>query len=1397
MLPHPLALQRTLRPLKRRVPAPVGQELDEEATAHRIARLGAAPQWWLPVLRPATERWLTLHLVHDCGPTMPVWRPLVRELNTALAQAGVFRTVELHRLAPDGTVHRAGSPEPHSDGRTVTLLVSDCMGPQWREGPAGSRWYRTLRRWATRMPVAVLQPLPERLWRTTALPTGTARIAAPSPAAPNSAYTVDSYAMDDLAAPVLPLPVLEPSPAWLTNWAELVSNRVKAQLTGSVGLLAPSPPPAPLDDDGLGDVERLSAEELVLRFRSLASPQAFRLAGHLAVGRPELPVMRLVQAAIEVNPRPQHLAEVILSGFLRSTDGPPGAYAFRPGVREVLLRTLPHTARSRTTELVARAGALIDARAGVAPGEIPVVAPGEEGVSGSGEPIAQVLEESVTRLGGTVSYRGRVVAGRYRLLERLGYSTRIWRAEDTRSGGPVAVHLHPEDPSPHQGFLEEAETLAGLAGHPNLPRVLDFGVDGETPYLVVDFTPGITVTELIEGSGPKLPHPLLGILARQTAAGLAALHGAGLVRGRAGANGLLIRPDGTVVLSRIALGEEARRHSVNTDILVLGTFLKDSLWDEHRQVLHEYLSLTDEVLPAMASHEAATQRWAMNRLLSQDYEWLLHPSLPGYSVLGPLRLPSRPVSSPPGPLAQALACMLLLHPGRRLPHADIAAGLRIDPLPPADLTEALRAPARELANALGPGTLAELPDGYALFTGPGTVDLFQCEELLAQAQALRESGELQEARVRVVQALSLWYGDPLDGIPGPAAEAARSRILDLRLTLYALRADLGLQLDDVAQTRSDLQAILQEHPGHEELQQLHLRAVRAMVPETAAESEPYGPVIVIEANDLSDGRAREAIGDGASQLLSGKGIFPDQYEMTARPDGYLVRTDPGTDLLPVLAEARSHFFGILADLGTSNPPRLQVTFWHTAETAAPGLRTVLERVPDSADLVVAVSPRLYEEYVNRPGGPDDSFVPLLDQPDGPPVCWYQQLRFPTPDPGTRDLVRGPFLAHPGRLPVPDPEPGRTAVVLSSPGAPLTLFNPNDPVGKRPSQGVGYYEVDLTPHRSSSEVALPSSGRGAFPATVELTWQVSDPIAFIRGDRTHLATLLLDHFLDKARRITRRYSLQRAGAAQQALRQGFGRSPVPGLSVTYSVRLTPEEPSAADPFAGFVFQSPRTLLDEANTVLLGFDGPLTSLFSQASAYTAVLDLVSVVADHVGRRVLDSYDHPLDVLRAFAGTDVAQAVRTRLDQLELDAANSATQTSYAPTLVVALKTSGREVQVVTDVSEKAVRRCLSRLSLIVSVDGVHGRRDELDRLMPDPDCLRRALRASAMRDPRGVMIGTSVAERDAALELGIPFIGYAPSLADKDRLRAAGCDVTVRSLMELADAANTIRPWPGRN
>ncbi|MFC8423178.1 SAV_2336 N-terminal domain-related protein [Streptomyces sp. NPDC057236] len=441
MLRHPLALQRSLRPLKRRVDSPVGLELDERATADRIARLGAAPDRWLPVMRPVRERWLRLFLVHDAGPTMPVWRPLIRELRTALAQSGVFRTVTVLRAGPDGTVRGQGA-HALGNGRDAVLVVSDCMGPQWREGPAGALWYATLHRWARRAPLAVVQPLPEHLWRDTALPAVAGLLSAPYPAAPAAALVFSPYdaPCDTTRAPrrAVPLPVLEPEPRWLANWAALLAAPGGGEVPAAVAELD-GPLPADLHDRT--DVGGLSPEELVLRFRATASPEAFRLAGHLALGRPDLPVMRLVQAAVEPAPRPRHLAEVILSGMLATVPGPPGSYAFRPGVRDLLLRGLPRTARNRTAELLERVGGLIDERAGRAPGDFLASTPSRSGtlaVPAAGEAFATVRPRIARRLSGSVEPPPAAGAGRSGSgAPPRAHAVITFRAEDL-SGHPEA-----------------------------------------------------------------------------------------------------------------------------------------------------------------------------------------------------------------------------------------------------------------------------------------------------------------------------------------------------------------------------------------------------------------------------------------------------------------------------------------------------------------------------------------------------------------------------------------------------------------------------------------------------------------------------------------------------------------------------------------------------------------------------------------------------------------------------------------------------------------------------------------------------------------------------------------------------------------------------------------------
>ncbi|MFE6195222.1 SAV_2336 N-terminal domain-related protein [Streptomyces sp. NPDC057838] len=1316
MLPHPLALQRALRPLKRKVPSSHARVLDERATAHRIARLGAHPDVWFPVLRPAPDRWLRLNLVHDTGPTMPIWRPLVSELHTALAQSGIFRTVTLHAATPDGRAHRVPDLD---DGRTVTLVVSDCMGPQWRPGEAGDRWYRTLRHWAQRMPLAVVQPLPERLWSTTALPAEPGLLTSPAAAAPSAALAFTPY--DPVAAPAdraLPVPVLEPGAPWLAHWAALVAGPGGARTPGAAAWLPPAPaPPA----EPAPDLAGAAPEDLVLRFRATASPEAFRLAGHLALAVPSVPVMRLVQRAVDRHPRPQHLAEVVLSGMLTAVPGPPGSYAFRPGVRELLLRSLPRTARGRTREFLAEIGGLIDERAGLAAGEFRARAGG--GPDGSDPAFATVSEETVRRLGGQGAPE-RLFAGRYRLTERRARHPDVWEAVDADTGRRVVVRPYPGGPAGQERFLAEARALAGLED-PHVVRVLDFGVADDGPYLVTEFVDGLTLAEVLSG----LSFHTFARLVAQGPAGLEALHAHGLVRGERGPAGLLLRPDGTVLLSRIALGEESRGKDPESDLADFRRLLGQLATSvpvpaEHR----ELLALIDRGrLPAAARHAAA---------LTATAPW---PPPLGVTLLGPLRIShgTRPVE-PPSPEAQALLCLLLLSHGRRLSHAELARGLWEEPPDERPAVARIEDLVAELHRVLPPGALVGLPGAHALHVPDVHVDVFRCEELL---------GNPAPAPAEVRDALGLWYGPPLDGVPGPAAAAARDRLRVLEARLRALLAE----------------------------------------PDEAREA---APTILFEADDLNRPEARITLEYAVHEMLARGALAAHRFDVRVRPDGYAVHTEPGTYLLPVLVAVLRGLPEVLA--GLADPPSLTVTFWDR-----PAPPPQLPPVP--AGIQVVVSPALYEEFAasSAARGPQRLRPVYRDgATDTPPVAWSCPLTpAAAPQPETRDLVQGPFITHDLRR-LGIPAPGRTAVVHTRPDGPLTLLDPARPHGDRPERLVTYYKVDLTTHQSHHRVSLPSSGKGAFAAAVELSWHVEDPVAFVRAEVARVSEALLGHLLEEAARITRRHPLRRAGAAQRAVNAGLRRWPVAGLSVAVSVQLAPEGAALPGP-QGPVVPAQRPLPDllrEADCVLVGFDGPMARLFSARAAGEAVRELLALVAEHRDPwgagpgAVRDTFTHPLDVLRAFARDPLGPLLRERLDALELRAVPDAPTTHNSVPLVRALHDSGRRVSVVSDVSAPAVHRYLDPYGLPLA--GVHARGADLSLLTPHPDCLLRAVHASGGGATTGVLIGSTVAELTAAQQAGLRFVGLARNATAGRQLGEAGCERTVTSLAPLLQAARSL-------
>ncbi|MEV6540074.1 SAV_2336 N-terminal domain-related protein [Streptomyces sp. NPDC051665] len=339
-LPNSLALQRALRPLQRYHP-PVrttAHRLDEQATAERAAETGL----FTPVFRPGARREARMRLLMDASTSTSVWDSTLEELRQICAGLGAFREVQVHYVhqGADGQLAIGTSREPgralraaeqlrDPTGRQLTLVLSDCAGPLWRSG----QLQRLLHHWTRAAPVAVVQPLPQRLWRRTHLPAlpGTLRRREGL-----GARLEFRPAEGEVPAGALPVPVLGPTRAALGTWARLLSGSTGLSLPAAAawvhaGHSAAQPrPERPAADPG----------PLVTAFRRSASRQAVSLAVSFSAVPLSLPVMQLVQRAVQPGSGPSVLAEVLLSGLLKRGDGE-GWYEFVPGVREELLRLLP------------------------------------------------------------------------------------------------------------------------------------------------------------------------------------------------------------------------------------------------------------------------------------------------------------------------------------------------------------------------------------------------------------------------------------------------------------------------------------------------------------------------------------------------------------------------------------------------------------------------------------------------------------------------------------------------------------------------------------------------------------------------------------------------------------------------------------------------------------------------------------------------------------------------------------------------------------------------------------------------------------------------------------------------------------------------------------------------
>ncbi|WP_328977117.1 HAD family hydrolase [Streptomyces canus] len=235
-----------------------------------------------------------------------------------------------------------------------------------------------------------------------------------------------------------------------------------------------------------------------------------------------------------------------------------------------------------------------------------------------------------------------------------------------------------------------------------------------------------------------------------------------------------------------------------------------------------------------------------------------------------------------------------------------------------------------------------------------------------------------------------------------------------------------------------------------------------------------------------------------------------------------------------------------------------------------------------------------------------------------------------------------------------------------------------------------------------------------------------------------------------------------------------------------------------------------LFDNADVVLLDFDGPVCDLFRRGSTAHVAEEIKDMARRHWGfldQAVQSCHDSHgiLPLLGDMADKHDAQGSLSRrplelahsmVTRFERGAVKRARPTPHAEALLKRLAALGKPVAIVSNNAEGPVNQYLERRKLGPYVDVVCGRDPVEPRLMkPAPDLLFRALELLRRHEPhKALMIGDQPTDLLAAKTAGTPFLGCPRDQRRAEEMERLDADCVVRSLKPVVLAVQELTSSP---
>jgi len=265
---------------------------------------------------------------------------------------------------------------------------------------------------------------------------------------------------------------------------------------------------------------------------------------------------------------------------------------------------------------------------------------------------------------------GRLIGGRYRLVERIGSGPHgtVWRALDEQGGGYVAVKEprftgDPEGEERRRAAhrLPHEARAAARVDHPAAVAIHDVLLDDELPWIVMELVEGESLDAALAARGP-LPPAEAARIGLAVLGALHAAHGVGIVHRDLKPSSVLLEAGGErVVLTDFGIGATGQGYDREAD----ADFVAPECASERGAgPASDLWSLGALLRAAVAGGEGGSLGSLLDRLLAPEPEErataeeaaevladVAGTSLPEWATRSPVPTPVLPPPDAPGPSA--------------------------------------------------------------------------------------------------------------------------------------------------------------------------------------------------------------------------------------------------------------------------------------------------------------------------------------------------------------------------------------------------------------------------------------------------------------------------------------------------------------------------------------------------------------------------------------------------------------------------------------------------------------------------------------------------------------------------------------------------------------------------